>query len=118
MCRFGVARTEEEITFLYVQRNNAYRGDGDILFYKFINLCAVADSCFHFAGGIEFAKNTSAKLARDRTASIFSGAAKTDSPVMYTAMVGINVYPSSRNFNYFLVLAGLSDAPGRRVLAD
>jgi hypothetical protein len=31
---------------------------------------------FHFAGGIEFAKNTSAKLARDRAASIFSGAAK------------------------------------------
>jgi hypothetical protein len=29
---------------------------------------------------------------------------------MYTAIVGINVYPSSRNFNYFSALAGLSDA--------
>jgi hypothetical protein len=38
---------------------------------------------FHFAGGIEFAKNTSAKLARNRAASIFSGAAETDSPHVY-----------------------------------
>jgi hypothetical protein len=30
---------------------------------------------------------------------------------MYTVMVGINVYPSNRNLNYFSVLAGLSDAP-------
>ena len=44
---------------------------------------------FHLAGGIEFAKNTSAKLARNRAASVFSGAAKTDSPIMYTAIVGI-----------------------------
>ena len=29
----------------------------------------------------------------------------TDSSVMYTAMLGINVYSSSRNFNYFSVLA-------------
>src|SRR6266481_3553618 len=33
------------------------------------------------------------------------------SPVMYTSRVGINVYPSSRNFKYFSVLAGLADAP-------
>ena len=69
-----------------------------------------SEKLFHFAGGIEFAKNTSAKLARKRAASIFSGAAKTDSSVMYTVIVGINVYPSSRNFNYFSALAGLSDA--------
>jgi hypothetical protein len=36
----------------------------------------------------------------------------TDSSVMYTAMVGINVYSSSRNFKLFSVLAGLPDAPG------
>jgi len=32
---------------------------------------------FHFAGGIEFAENTSARLARNRAASIFSGAGET-----------------------------------------
>ena len=31
---------------------------------------------------------------------------------MYTAMVGINVYSSSRNLNYFSAVAGLPDAPG------
>ena len=69
---------------------------------------------FHFAGGIEFAKNASAKLARKRAASIFSGAAKTDSPVMYTAIVGINVYPSSRNFKLFFVRSQVcrTDAQG------
>jgi hypothetical protein len=34
---------------------------------------------------------------------------------MYTAMVGINVYSSSRNLNYFSVLAGLSDVSGEEV---
>src|SRR6266480_6638361 len=32
---------------------------------------------------------------------IFPPDCVTDSPVMYTAMVGINVYPSSRNFKLF-----------------
>jgi len=34
---------------------------------------------------------------------------------MYTAIVGINVYPSSRNFKYFSALAGLSDAQAGEV---
>ena len=44
---------------------------------------------------------------------IFPPGCVTASPVMYTAIVGINVYPSSRNFNYFSLLAGLADVPGR-----
>ena len=54
-------------------------------------------------------------LARNRVASIFSGAAKTDSSVMYTGIVGINVYPSSRNFKLFSALPGVSDAQGGEV---
>jgi len=69
-----------------------------------------SEKLFHFAGGIEFAENTSANLARNRAASIFSGADKTDSSVMYTVIVGINVYPSSRNFNYFSALPAVLDA--------
>jgi len=35
-----------------------------------------------------------------------------DSPVMYTGIVGINVYRSSRNLSYFSAVAGPSDAQG------
>jgi hypothetical protein len=37
---------------------------------------------------------------------------------MYTAMVGIKVYQSSRNFKLFSAFAGLSDAQGGEALAD
>ena len=57
-------------------------------------------------------------LARNRAASIFCGAVKTDSCVMYTAIVGINVYPSSRNFKLFFGAPRCVGRPGRRSLAD
>ena len=40
------------------------------------------------------------------------------SSVMYTAMVGIKVYRSSRNFKLFSAFAGLSDAQEGEALAD
>jgi len=76
-----------------------------------------SEKLFHFAGGIGFAENTSANLARNRAASIFSGADKTDSSVMYTVIVGINVYPSSRNFKLFFGSGRPIGCPARRSLA-
>ena len=42
----------------------------------------------------------------------------TASPVMYTGIVGINVYPSSRNLKLFFGSRRPAACPGRRRLAD